>query len=122
MAGLDSRRQVTATASSPGSTAMRDSQVVSSSRRRWPQLRISAQLASSPKATKVISSSPPIRLATAPPGQRPQIALRPPGMTPGEQSETFRGLLTAFSGKTFARAEASFQGLNKALKKRAEGS
>lgn len=57
----DSRPQVAATASSPGSTAMRDSQLVSSSRRRWPQLRISAHLASSPKVTKVISGSRPIR-------------------------------------------------------------
>ncbi len=36
------------------------------------------------------------------------------------QSETFRGLLVAFSGKTLARAEASFRELNEALKKRAE--
>jgi len=35
MAAADSRPQVAATASSPGSTAMRDSQLVSSSRRRW---------------------------------------------------------------------------------------
>jgi hypothetical protein len=38
------------------------------------------------------------------------------------QSETFRGLLAAFSGKTLARAEASFRALNEALKQRAEGS
>jgi hypothetical protein len=38
------------------------------------------------------------------------------------QSESFRGLLVPFSGKTFARAEASFQELNEALKKRAEAS
>jgi hypothetical protein len=44
------------------------------------------------------------------------------GGTQLEQSETFRGLLTVFSGKTFARAEASFQGLNEALKNRAEAS
>src|SRR5271154_4997624 len=43
------------------------------------------------------------------------------GGTRLEQGETFRGLLTAFSGKTFARAEVSFQGLNEALKKRVEG-
>jgi hypothetical protein len=48
-AAADSRPQVAATASSPGSTAMWDSQLVSSSRRCWPQLRISAHLASSPK-------------------------------------------------------------------------
>ena len=44
------------------------------------------------------------------------------GGTQLEQSETFRGLLTAFSGKTLAKAEASFQALNEALKQRAEGS
>jgi hypothetical protein len=43
------------------------------------------------------------------------------GCTHLEQSETFRGLLT-LSGKTFARAEASFHALNEALKKRAEES
>ena len=42
------------------------------------------------------------------------------GGTRLEQSETFRGLLAAFPSKTFARAEASFQALNEALKKRAE--
>jgi hypothetical protein len=36
------------------------------------------------------------------------------------QSESFKGLLTRFSGKTFTRAEASFQALNEALKERAE--
>jgi len=44
------------------------------------------------------------------------------GGTRLEQGETFRGLLTAISGKTFARAETSFRALNEALKKRAEGS
>ena len=44
------------------------------------------------------------------------------GGTRLEQSETFRGLLTAFSGKTLTNAEASFQALNKALKQRAEDS
>ena len=43
------------------------------------------------------------------------------GGTRLEQSETFRGLLAAFPLKTFAGAEMSFQGLNEALKKRAEG-
>ena len=37
-----------------------------------------------------------------------------------EQSETFRGILTAFAGKTFTNAEASFRALNEALKQRAE--
>jgi hypothetical protein len=47
-------------------------------------------------------------------------------LTPAEggtrlvQSETFRGLLVAFSGKILSRAEASFRRLNEALKKRAE--
>jgi hypothetical protein len=44
------------------------------------------------------------------------------GGTRVEQSETFRGLLTAFAGKTFSQAEASFRALNEALKKRAEAS
>lgn len=43
------------------------------------------------------------------------------GGTQLEQGETYRGLLAAFSGKTFARAEESFQALNEALKKRVEG-
>lgn len=44
------------------------------------------------------------------------------GGTRLEQSETFRGLLAAFPLKTFTQAETSFQGLNEALKQRAEGS
>lgn len=36
------------------------------------------------------------------------------------QSETFRGLLVPFSGKTLGRVEASFRELNEALRKRAE--
>ena len=42
------------------------------------------------------------------------------GGTRLEQSETYRGFLAAFPGKTFARAEASFQALNEALRTRAE--
>jgi len=38
------------------------------------------------------------------------------------QAETFRGLLVPLSGKTFARSDVSFQGLNEAIKKRAEAS
>jgi hypothetical protein len=50
-----------------------------------------------------------------------RFALTPAdGGTRLEQSETFRGLLTAFPGKTFANAEVSFRALNEALKKRAE--
>ena len=70
-AAADSRPQVAATASSPGTTAMRDSQVVSSSPRRWPQLRISAHLASSPKVTKVISGSRPTRRVASGPASVP---------------------------------------------------
>ena len=36
------------------------------------------------------------------------------------QAETFNGLRVPLSGKTFARAETSFQSLNEAIKKRAE--
>ena len=36
------------------------------------------------------------------------------------QSESFKGLLTRFSGKTFTRAEAAIQAVNEALKQRAE--
>ncbi len=36
------------------------------------------------------------------------------------QSESFRGLLVPFSGPVLARAEAGFQSLNEALKRRAE--
>jgi hypothetical protein len=36
------------------------------------------------------------------------------------QSESFRGLLVPFSGKTLASTEAAFQALNQALKERAE--
>ena len=32
------------------------------------------------------------------------------------QSETFRGLLVPFSGKTLAAAESSYEAFNKALK------
>jgi hypothetical protein len=60
MAAADSRPQMAATASPPGDIVMRDSLLVSSSRRRWPQLRISAYLAGSPKVTKVITGSRPM--------------------------------------------------------------
>ncbi len=49
------------------------------------------------------------------------FALSPAGSgTQVVQSESFRGLLVPLSGKTLARAEASFAELNEALKKRAE--
>ena len=38
------------------------------------------------------------------------------------QAETFRGLLVPLSGRTLARSDVSFQGLNEAIKKRAEAS
>jgi hypothetical protein len=38
------------------------------------------------------------------------------------QAETFRGLLVPFSGQTFARSDASFNGLNEAIKQRSEAS
>jgi hypothetical protein len=75
------------------------------------------------------------KITVAAPGAELRWASSLPGIISGEhsfvlaeagagtwltQSETFRGLLTAFSGKTLARAEASFRALNEALKKRAE--
>jgi len=53
-------------------------------------------------------------------GEHSFVLAEADGGTRLTQSETFRGLLTAFSGKTLARAEASFRELNEALKKRAE--
>jgi hypothetical protein len=38
------------------------------------------------------------------------------------RGQTFRGILVPFSGKSLARAEASFRALGEALKKRAEAS
>jgi hypothetical protein len=42
------------------------------------------------------------------------------GRTRLTQSETFRGLLVPFTGKTLTRTEAGFRALNRALKERAE--
>ncbi len=42
------------------------------------------------------------------------------GRTRLTQSETFRGLLVPFTGRTFTRTEAGFHALNQALKDRAE--
>jgi hypothetical protein len=53
-------------------------------------------------------------------GEHSFVLAEADGGTRLTQSETFRGLLTAFSGKTVARAEAGFRELNEALKKRAE--
>ena len=51
------------------------------------------------------------------------FALTPAGGgTQVVQTESFRGLLVPLSGKTLARAEASFAELNEALKKRVEAS
>lgn len=75
------------------------------------------------------------KITAADPGTELRWASSLPGIMSGEhsfaltpadggtrltQSETFRGLLVAFSGKTLARTEASFRTLNEALKKRAE--
>ncbi len=86
-----------------------------------------------PANGRLMTVKPKITLAE--PGVELRWAASLPGIMSGEhsfalsaaesgtrlaQSETFRGLLVPFSGKTFARTEASFQALNKALKKRAE--
>ena len=42
------------------------------------------------------------------------------GHTRLTQSETFRGVLVPFTGKTITQTEASFRALNQALKQRAE--
>jgi hypothetical protein len=77
------------------------------------------------------------RILAAEPGVELRWAASLPGIISGEhsfvlspandgtrlvQSESLRGLLTAFAGKTVARSEASFQALNEALKKRVEAS
>jgi hypothetical protein len=77
------------------------------------------------------------KITVAEPGAELRWASSLPGIMSGEhsfaltqagggtrlvQSETFRGILAAFSGKTLAATEASFRALNEALKKRAEGS
>jgi hypothetical protein len=76
-----------------------------------------------------------VKISAAQPGVELRWAAGLPGIISGEhsftlsaagsgtrlvQSESFRGLLTKFEGKTFANAEASFQGLNQALKERVE--
>jgi hypothetical protein len=43
------------------------------------------------------------------------------GHTRLTQSETFRGVLIPFTGKTITQTEADFRALNQALKQRAEG-
>lgn len=77
------------------------------------------------------------KIVAAEPGAKLRWVASLPGIISGEhsftlspadggtrlvQSESFRGLLVPFSGKTLARAEVSFQGLNEALKERAEAS
>jgi hypothetical protein len=64
-----------------------------------------------------ISSLPPIMS-----GEHSFVLTPADGGTKLVQSESFRGLLVPLAGKTFANAEASFAGLNEAIKKRAEGS
>ncbi len=69
------------------------------------------------------------------PGERLSWVASLPGLIGGEhrfeltpraagtrlvQSETYRGLLVPFAGRTLARAQASFQALNEALKNEAE--
>ena len=63
------------------------------------------------------SSLPPIMS-----GEHSFTLTKADGGTQLVQAETFRGLLVPLSGKTFARAETSFQGLNGAIKKQAEAS
>jgi len=75
------------------------------------------------------------KIVAAEPGVELRWAAGLPGLIGGEhtfvlspagggtrlvQSESFRGLLVPFSTKAFARAEAGFQALNEALKRRAE--
>lgn len=75
------------------------------------------------------------KITAAQPGTELRWASGLPGIISGEhaftltptgsgtrlvQSESFKGPLSTFPGKTFANAEASFQALNEALKKRAE--
>jgi hypothetical protein len=75
------------------------------------------------------------KIVVAEPGVELRWASSLPGIMSGEhsfalsaadggtrlvQSESFRGLLTHVAGRTFANAEASFQELNEALRKRAE--
>ena len=75
------------------------------------------------------------RIAVAEAGAELRWAASLPGIMSGEhsfvlsaadggtrlvQSETFRGLLSAFAGKSLAGTQASFQTLNEALRQRAE--
>ena len=75
------------------------------------------------------------KITVAQPGTELRWAAGLPGIISGEhaftltrtdsgtrlvQSESFKGPLASYSGKTFANAEASFQALNEALKERAE--
>jgi hypothetical protein len=77
------------------------------------------------------------KITAADPGAELRWASSLPGIISGEhsfkltqadggtrlvQTETFRGLLVPFSGKTFARSEVSFGSLNEAIKQRAEAS
>lgn len=91
------------------------------------------RLRSVPAGGRPMTIKPAVTAATA--GTELRWASRLPGILSGEhgftlsaanggtlvvQSETFRGALVPFSGKALARAETSFQALNRALKERAE--
>ncbi|HBW18420.1 MAG TPA: SRPBCC domain-containing protein [Actinobacteria bacterium] len=75
------------------------------------------------------------RIVAAEPGAELRWSSSLPGIMTGEhsftlspvgtgtrlvQSESFSGAMVAFSGRAFASTEASFQGVNEALKERAE--
>ena len=87
VAAADRIAQVAATASSPGSTAA--GQAMRPARRGdLAQLRISAHLASSPKVTKVISTSRPISRAAS--GPASVVPLQPRGHV-GVQDRRIQG-------------------------------
>jgi hypothetical protein len=105
-----------------------------SARRRDRRRPEQDQAAQRPSASGRLMTVKP-KITVAAPGAELRWTASLPGITSGEhsfvpaeadggtwltQSETFGGLLVAFSGKTLARAEASFRELNEALKKRAE--
>jgi hypothetical protein len=91
------------------------------------------RLAYRPSAGRAMTIHP--KVVAAQPGAELRWALSLPGIIGGEhsftltaagdgtrlvQSETFRGLLVAFSGKVIGGAEADYAALNQALKQRVE--